>query len=102
MFAKSGEGSLCGRMGQSMRLILAEAHYPAFQFAYINRASNRAADVGCHEPPRGVRMPRSFNSTATARTLVIPWDRRSSAMAICVRLDRSHGLHVCRPDLPLR
>ena len=27
-----------------------------------------------------------------ARTLVDPWDRRSSTMAICVRLDRSHVL----------
>ena len=68
-------------MGQSMRLILAEAHYPAFQFAYINRASNRAADVGCHEPPRGVRMPRSFSRAVTVRTLVNPWERRSSTMA---------------------
>jgi hypothetical protein len=27
----------------------------------LRRASRRAADVGCHAPPRGVTMPRSFS-----------------------------------------
>jgi hypothetical protein len=63
-----------------------------------------AADVGCHAPPRGVRMPRSFNSAAIARTLVMPWDRRSihdgplgsPHAALCVRLD-SCLLLTCLP-----
>jgi hypothetical protein len=47
----------------------------------LSRASSRAADVGRHEPPRGVRMPRSFSSAAMARTLVTPWECRSSTIA---------------------
>ena len=66
----------------------------ATRFSFPIAAAIRAADVGCHAPPRGVRMLHSFSSAAIARTLVNPWDRRSSTMAICVRLDRSHGLHV--------
>jgi hypothetical protein len=52
-------------------------HRPCF-----SRDSSRAVDVGCHAPPRGVRMPRSFNSAAIARTLAIPWVPRSSTMAL--------------------
>jgi hypothetical protein len=35
----------------------------------VKRDISRAADVGCHTPPRGVGMPRLFNSAAMARTL---------------------------------
>lgn len=43
-------------------------------------ASSRAADVGCHRPPRGVMMSRAFSSAAMAQTLVILLDRMSSTM----------------------
>jgi hypothetical protein len=46
----------------------------ALQFIHAcKHDSSRAADVGCHAPPRGVRMPRSFNAAAIARTLVNSW-----------------------------
>jgi hypothetical protein len=100
-FAELGVGGcFLGRTGQSMRLIQFHRCRDLLQLSDCNRAISRAADVGCHAARRGVRMPRSFNSAAIARTLVNPWDRRSSTMAICVRLDRSHGLHVCRPAYP--
>jgi hypothetical protein len=35
--------------------------YHGSQLGARNRDSSRAADVGCHAPPRGVRMPRSFS-----------------------------------------
>ena len=68
---------------QSMRLIY--CYCPPrdpLPLAACRRDINRAAEVGCHEPPRGVKMPRSFSWAAIARTLVKPWDRRSSTMAL--------------------
>jgi hypothetical protein len=73
-FAKRGNrGCFSGRTGQSTRLIYCPPASRPLQLA----SCSLAADVGCHAPPRGVRMPRSFNSAAIARTLVMPWDRRS-------------------------
>jgi hypothetical protein len=34
---------------------------------FTSLASSRAVDVGCHERPRGVRMPRAFSSAVTKR-----------------------------------
>jgi hypothetical protein len=56
-----GVGGLFGRTDQSMRLILIQLSAPRVQPAACNRDSNRAADVGCHDPPRAVRMPRSLS-----------------------------------------
>jgi hypothetical protein len=51
-----------------MRMVLSLTHSPS----YI-RASNCATLPACHSPtPRGVRMPRRFNSAAMARRLRAP------------------------------
>src|SRR6516165_3772815 len=59
-FAEWGWGCFSTRTGQGMRLIYSPTASRPLQLAACNRASNRAADVGCHAPPRGARMPRSF------------------------------------------
>jgi len=59
-----------------------------------SRVSNRAADVGCRAPPRGVGMPCSFSWAAIVRALVNPGDRGGSPhaalhpRALCQQLDR--------------
>src|SRR5262252_6791895 len=59
-FAKTVPGGLFGPTCQGMRLMpLAPAM--SFQLAACTPDSNRAADVRCHDPPRSVRMPRSFS-----------------------------------------
>jgi hypothetical protein len=72
----SSRGALPSRSHPVPRVRRKQHHY-----ARANRDNSRAADVGCHEPPRGVRMSRRFNSPAMSRTLVIPWSRISSMMA---------------------
>jgi hypothetical protein len=59
--------------------------HPIASRQIVSRASNRAADVRGHEPPRGVRMSLAFSSAATERMLVVPCERISST-TVC-RLD---------------
>src|SRR6516164_2147284 len=73
-FVKLGMGVVSGRTGQCRRLIyrIAGPCRDPVQLDACKRDKSRAADVGCHAPPRGVRLPRSSSSAAIARTL-IPW-----------------------------
>jgi hypothetical protein len=60
---------------------------PRVQLVACKRESNRAADVGCHAPPRGVRMTLvqlrgdcALNSNATRLT---PTDQPSTTASSC-------------------
>jgi hypothetical protein len=66
-----------------MRMVLSLTHSPS----YI-RASNCATLPACHSPtPRGVRMPRRFNSAAMARRLRAPVAGMSGRASVGARLD---------------
>src|SRR6516225_4349054 len=58
-FVKWGMGVVSGRTGQCRRLIyrIARPCRDPVQFAACNRDSTRAADIGCHAPPRGQEAP---------------------------------------------
>lgn len=53
------------------------AHRP---LAFSKRMSRLRTDEGCHLPPRGVTMPRSFNSAAMAGSEAAPAARMSAPM----------------------
>jgi hypothetical protein len=59
------------------------------EFYAASRSNSRTTDVACQSPPRGVRMPRRFSSSAMSRTLVIPLVRTYATMALWERRERS-------------
>jgi hypothetical protein len=70
-FAKSGEGPLWSNGPKYEAHSNRGSWCPTFQFADCNR-DRSPADVGCHAPPRGVRMPRSFGDGPHAGELLRP------------------------------
>jgi hypothetical protein len=87
-------GQISGRRGPVRGIFISIGHTR-------KRDSSRAADVGCHAPPRGVRMPRSFSWAAIARTLANPCDSQVIHDGPQVRRTllnlRTWGRARCRP-----